>query len=96
MTSVSKEYAFPSTLISSRVIFLGHAFTASQVCTGLPDSSNRLTVTVSRWIMFCFTWFTQSRKALSSFDIHCLMVRSLLFLSPGIFSLVKTGLSPAR
>lgn len=47
-TRVSINVVLPSDLESSTVSFLGHAFTASHVFTGLPDSSKRWIVTVSR------------------------------------------------
>ena len=90
------DVVLESDLKPSAVSFFGHAFTASHVFTGLPDSSSRLTVTTSRWMVFSFTLFTQSHKALSSLKMPFLMVRSPAFLSPGIFSLVNEGLSPAR
>ena len=63
------EVVLPSALESSTMSFLGHAFIASQVFIGQPDSSSRLTVTTSRWMVFSFTLLIQSHKALSFLKI---------------------------
>ncbi len=95
-TSVSMAGVVASDLKPSTVSFFGHALATSHVCTGLPASSSKLIVTVSRLMVFILVLFNQSHIFESPLNIPFLRVTSLDLRNPGIFNLVKDLLSPAR
>src|ERR1700744_1896710 len=88
ISMVSIATSLPCAFRSVPVILVGHALASVHTMVGLPDSSSRLIVTGTRWIVFILILLNQSQNLLSPLNTPFFMVTLLNFFSPGILIVV--------